>query len=191
MTIVEEGLAAMRGCWRFMRRDPEADRDFNLTIDGFWRSFAMVLPLLLLMYPIFISDHRLGIELAEEPAEAPVLDIGRDYLRLAANVLAWPLAAALLAKLLGVSRNYVRYMVIYNWMSLPTTVLALLPHVFYLGSGSVQVALALAAIVIPLLLYVSWYVANRALETTALVAIAFVLAEYAVIIGMGRLIRYV
>lgn len=190
MTIIAEGLAALRGCWRFMRRDPEADRDFNLTIDGFWRSFAMVLPLLVLVYPMFISDHRLGIELGDETAEPPVLDIGRDYAHLIGTLLAWPLAAALLAKLLGVARNYVRYMVIYNWMSLPTTAVALLPHLLYLSSGSANLALASAAIVIPLLLYVSWYVANRALETTALVAIAFVLAEYAVILGIGRLVRY-
>src|SRR6185436_3395517 len=48
VTLVEEGLAAMRGCWRLIWRDPRADADFNLTIDGFWRSFAMVLPVLLL-----------------------------------------------------------------------------------------------------------------------------------------------
>lgn len=191
MTIIAEGLAALRGCWRFIRRDSDADQDFNLTIDGFWRSFAMVLPLLVLMYPIFISDHRLGIELADPTAEPPVLKIGRDYAQLIGTILVWPLAVALLAKLLGVTRNYIRYMVIYNWMTLPATVLVLLPHLFYLGSASAYLALALMAIVTPLLLYVSWYVAMRALETTAPVAIAFVLAEYAVVLGMGRLFRYI
>ncbi|TMJ39075.1 MAG: hypothetical protein E6G89_10865 [Alphaproteobacteria bacterium] len=62
MTLVEEGLAAMRGCWRLMWRDPLADEDFNLTIEGFWRSFAMVLPLLVLVYPLFLSDHQFGVE---------------------------------------------------------------------------------------------------------------------------------
>lgn len=189
MTIVEEGLAAMRGCWRFMRRDPEADQDFNLTIDGFWRSFAMVLPLLALMYPIFLSDHRFGIELAAETGETPTFDIGRDYAYLVGYMLAWPLVVALLAKLLGVAHSYIRYIVIYNWMTLPATMLALLPHLLHLGTGTTYPALILAQIVFLLLLYVSWYVAKKGFETTAPIAIAFVLAEFALTLGVDSLIR--
>ena len=189
MTIVGEGLTALRGCWRFIRRDPDADQDFNLTIDGFWRSFAMVVPLLLLMYPIFLSDHRFGIELAAETGETPAFDIGRDYAYLIGFILAWPLFVALLAKLLGVSQNYIRYMVIYNWMTLPATALALLPHLLHLGTETTYPALILAQIVFLLLLYVSWYVARKGLETTAPVAIAFVLAEFALTLGLDSLIR--
>lgn len=189
MTIITEGLAALRGCWRFIRRDPGADQDFNLSIDGFWRSFAMVVPVLFLMYPIFISDHRFGIELASEAGEVPALSIGRDYAYLISFILAWPLAVALLAKLLGVAHNYIRYMVIYNWMTLPATGLALLPHLLHLASGAIFPTLVLAQIVFLFLLYVSWYVARRGLETTVPVAIAFVLAEFAVMLGLDKLIR--
>lgn len=189
MTIVQEGLAAVRGCWRLMRRDPQADEDFNLTIDGFWRSFAMILPLMAMMYPIFVSDHRFAIELAGENTEVPPLNLGRDYVYLIAFVLVWPLAAALLAKLLGVGQTYIRYVTIYNWMTLPATALVLLPHLLHLASGTLFPAVLLAEIVFLLLIYVSWYVAKAGLMTTTPTAIAFVLAEIALTLGLDKLIR--
>ncbi len=189
MTIIAEGLAALRGCWRFILRDPDAEQDFNLTVDGFWRSFAMVVPLLVLMYPIFISDNRFGVELASEADEVPALSIGRSYVYLVGFILAWPLVVALLAKLLGVARNYIRYMVIYNWMTLPATGLALVPHLLHLASGATSPTFVLAQIVFLLLLYVSWYVARKGLETSPLIAFAFVLAEFALMLGLDRLIR--
>lgn len=189
MTIVREGLIALRGCWRLIRRDPGADEDFNLSVDGFWRSFAMVLPLLVLVYPLFISDYRFGVEYAPEGKEPPTLNLGRDYAYLLSFILAWPLVVALLAKLLGVAQNYIRYMVVYNWMTLPATGLALLPHLLHLASGTSYPTLILAQIVFLLLVYVSWYVAKTCLQTTAAVAIAFVLAEFALNLGVDRLIR--
>lgn len=189
MTIVAEGLAALRGCWRFICRDPDAEQDFNLTIDGFWRSFAIVVPLVVLMYPIFISDHRFGIELAGPAEEIPALNIGRGYVHLIIAIAVWPLAAALLAKLFGVAHNYVRYIVIYNWMMLPTVVLTLVPHVLHLAQGTTYPAFILLQIVVFPLLYVSWYVARKGLDTTWLIATVFVVADLALTIGMSHWIR--
>lgn len=189
MTIVAEGLAALRGCLRFILRDPDAKQDFNLTSDGFWRSFAMVVPLLVVMYPIFISDYGFGIELADPTTEIPALNIGRAYAHLIGAVVVWPLAAALLAKLFGVAHNYVRYMIIYNWMVLPTAALTLVPHLLHLAQGTTYPAFILLQIVVFPLLYVSWYVARRGLETTWLIATVFVVADVALTIGMAHWIR--
>jgi hypothetical protein len=190
VTLVEEGLAAMRGCWRLIRRDPLADEEFNLTIDGFWRSFAMVLPLLVLVYPLFLSDHQLRVELAaQEGQEPPVLKLGLDYTYLLVGVVVWPFVAALLAWLLGTGQTYVRYMIIYNWMALPATLLAVIPHLIHLANGTMMPALILAQVVFLLVLYVSWYVAKAGLQTTAPVAFAFLAADYALTYGLNALIR--
>lgn len=189
MTIVEEGLAAIRGCFRLIRRDPQADEDFNLTVHGFWRSFAIVVPLVAMMYPIFVSDHRFARELAPANVEVPPMNIGRDYAYLLAFVFTWPLVAALLAKLLGAGQSYIRYMIIYNWMTLPASALVMLPHLLHLVSGTVYPAVILAEIVFVILIYVSWLVARTGLRTTAPVAVAFVLAEFALTIGLDKVIR--
>lgn len=187
MTIITEGLAALRGCWRLVQRDPFADEDFNLTIDGFWRSFAVVVPFLAMAYPIVISDYRFAIEGVVEAVVPPTLNVGRDYAFLIVMLLVWPLVAALLAKLLGVGHAYIRYMIIYNWITLPTTALVLLPHLLHLVSGAAYPALILVQIVILFLVFVSWYVAKIGLRTSAIIALAFVLAEYALSLSVFHL----
>lgn len=189
MTLIEEGLAAMRGCWRLIRRDPAADEDFNLTIDGFWRSFAMVLPLLVIIYPLFLSDHQFGIELAEPGTEPPPLNLGLDYVYLFSGIVIWPIVAAILAWLFGAGPSYVRYMIIYNWMALPATAIALIPHLIHLATGTMMPALIIAQVGFFLLLYVSWYVAKEGLRTTIPVAFAFLLADYGLTYGLNALIR--
>jgi hypothetical protein len=187
VTLVQEGLAAMRGCWRLIWRDPLADENFNLTIDGFWRSFAMVLPLLVLVYPLFLSDHQFGVEWAKEGEDPPALNLGLDYIYLLVGVVVWPFIAALLAWLSGTEKNYVRYMIIYNWMGLPATLLAVIPHLIHLATGTMMPALVHVAFLVSL--YVTWYVAKAGLQTTAPVAFAFLAADFALTYGLNALIR--
>lgn len=190
MTLFQEGLAAMRGCWRLIRRDPEADEDFNLTIDGFWRSFAMVLPVLVLAYPMFLSGHRIDVAMSVENGEAPPeLQMGVSYFYLLVGLVIWPLAAALLARLLGVAQNYVPYMIVYNWMTVPTMALAVIPNIIHLTTGSTLPLSLLGVPIFALLLYISWYIAKTCLRTTALVAAAFLFVDVALTIGLNALIR--
>jgi hypothetical protein len=189
VTLVEEGVLAMRGCWRLLWRDPAAFDDFNLTVEGFWRSFAMVVPVLVLAYPLFISDHRFGLELANVGENPPELRLGRDYFYLLLGMAIWPLVAAALARLLGVGQNYVRYMIVYNWMAVPTLTLSVIPHVVHLATGAALLPLILAQAIFIFLLYVSWFIAKTALQTTAAIAFAFLLADFALTYGLDALIR--
>jgi hypothetical protein len=189
VTLVEEGLLAMRGCWRLLWRDPAAFEDFNLTIEGFWRSFAMLVPVLVLAYPLFVSDYRFGLELASPGENPPELRLGLDYFYLLAGIAIWPLIAAVLARVLSVGENYVRYMIIYNWMAVPTLALTVVPHVLHLVTGADLLPLILAQAIFIALLYVSWFVAKTGLHTTALIAFAFLLADFAVTYGLDALIR--
>jgi hypothetical protein len=189
VTLVEEGLLAMRGCWRLLWRDPAAFDDFNLTIEGFWRSFAMAVPVLVLAYPLFVSDHRFGLELANSSESLPELSLGRDYFYLLLGMAIWPLVAALLARLLGVGQHYVRYMIVYNWMAVPTLALSVVPHLLHLATGAALLPLVLAQAIFIFLLYVSWFVAKTGLQTTALIAFAFLLADFALTYGLDALIR--
>ena len=189
MTLAEEGLRAMRGCWRLLWRDPAAFEYFNLTVEGFWRSFAMVVPVLALAYPLFVSEYRFGLELANTGESPPELRLGLDYFYLLLGTAIWPLIAAALARLLGVGQNYVRYMIVYNWMAVPTMALAVIPHLLHLATGAALLPLILAQAIFIFLLYVTWFVAKTGLQTTALVAFAFLLADFALTYGLDALIR--
>jgi hypothetical protein len=189
VTLVEEGLLAMRGCWRLLWRDAAAFEDFNLTIEGFWRSFTMVVPVLVLAYPLFISDHRFSLELAESSDGPSELRLGDDYFYLLLGMAIWPLIAAVLARFLGLGQHYVRYMIIYNWMAVPTLTLSVVPHLLHLATGAALLPLILAQAIFIFLLYVSWFVAKTGLQTTALIAFTFLLADFALTYGLDALVR--
>jgi hypothetical protein len=125
----------------------------------------------------------------QQNQEAPAVDLARDYLFLAVFLVLWPVVAAILARVLGVSTNYARYIIVYNWMSLPVMAIALVPSLLYLAQIIGFEAAAFSGL--PILgvgLFLSWIVARRALGTTAVVAIAFALADFALTQGLFTLI---
>jgi hypothetical protein len=189
MTLVEEGFAALRGCLRLLRGDPHALTDFNVTIEGIWRTFAVIIPQAVLAYPLFLSQHRLATEVAAvDGAAVSDLNLTKEYVYLVAVLALWPVAAAILTRVLGVSANFVRYVVVYNWMSLIALAIAVVPSLIHLAFAPGIEALSLLFIAVYLGLgVVSWIVARRALETTSAIAFAFVLADYALSIGLNEL----
>jgi hypothetical protein len=148
----------------------------------------MLLPTVALAYPVFIAAQRYSVELVKAGESPPDLRLGSYYAYLLASVVLWLLASAVLARLLGVAQNYVRYIIIYNWMAVPATIVAVIPYILYLATGS-TLPLMLVNLTFAFLLYLSWYVAKTGLETTALVALVFLATEYALTYGLDLLIR--
>jgi len=191
MSLAAEALHGIRGAVLLIRRDPGAFDEFNVSADGFWRSFAAILPTARLAWRFFLSSHQFAAESAQADGK-PLPDFGfaSDYAYLGLAFVIWPIAAALLAKALGVARNYSRYLIAYNWMSVPAMALSLIPHLLYL-SGVLgwqgMILPSLAAFIG--LAYLSWYVALRGLETTPLIAFAFLLADYGLSFALDAFIR--
>lgn len=119
MITVEEIRRAVQGSWRLLLGDARGMTWFDLSLDGFWRSFfAMVL---LLPVPIVQALARgrlaLGGEVDPSTASGPaVMLVG-----LLSYVVAWiafPMVLALLANPLGIGPRFVPYMVARNWTTL-------------------------------------------------------------------------
>ncbi|MFL5258819.1 MAG: hypothetical protein ACJ8AS_03635 [Hyphomicrobiales bacterium] len=191
MSLLEEAAHGVWGGVRLIRHDPRAFEEFNITADGFWRSFLAILPVSILAWPLFISAHGFAIETArEEGRPPPEFDFGRDYLYLCAAFAIWPLIAAALARALRVERNYARYLIAYNWVSVPAMLINAAPHLLQSTGLIGWQAMALLAMVVFLGLgYLSWYVAVRGLETTPLIAAAFLAADYALSFALDWVIR--
>ncbi|CAN5289737.1 hypothetical protein BH10PSE7_BH10PSE7_43560 [soil metagenome] len=189
MTLLAEATAALRGCWRLVM-EPDYDfSDFNISIAGFWRSFAAIVPLAVLAYPLFLSSNGIDGEIAvANGGMPPPLDLVACYLYLCAAVILWPVVAAILARLFGVTQHYVRYIIVYNWMSVPSLIIGLVPHVVHLTTGNSGASfMIMSLIVLAVLAYVSWFVARRALAAGAAIAAAFVIADYASGYGLQAL----
>lgn len=98
--------ASLRAAWRLFLLDGEAVSGFNRSIEGFWRSFfAAVFTL-----PYYVL--RLW-----EPYQAGEVGLFSAVGYFIASWIAFPVVTALLAHLLGLTRNYVSYIIAYNWAS--------------------------------------------------------------------------
>jgi hypothetical protein len=177
----EEVLSALYGAYRLVRLDPAGMTFFNLTFDGFWRSFfaaVLVAP----AYAILI-----GLRVAAEPE---TVDLGLLVLTESIGyVLAWcafPLVAIILTRLLRLSGGYVALIVALNWTAVLQTALFL--AVVLLGPILPEVlATLLVTLTTVAIMGYQWFVIRSALQTTGGIALMLLLVDLVVTstINMG------
>ena len=109
-----EVARAIYGAWRLMLFDADGMAFFDTSIDGFWRSFfaaVVVAPAYVLFVAIDLASPEPE---AIDPSWAAIV-MGVAYL---ARVVAFPVAAVFVTRLLGVSERYVPLIVAHNWASI-------------------------------------------------------------------------
>ncbi|WP_181708299.1 hypothetical protein [Chthonobacter rhizosphaerae] len=116
----DEISRSTHAAWTLFKGDPAGLRQLDVSFDGFWRSFGVIL-LLLPALGILIASERLFI-LGHTAMTPETFPAGAFLLtRLLAVGLDWvdyPLLLALLARPLGLTRRYVPLVVALNWASL-------------------------------------------------------------------------
>jgi hypothetical protein len=170
----EEVLSALYGAYRLAWFDSSGMTYFNLTVEGFWRSFfaaVLVAP----AYAILV-----GLQSA---AEAEDFNLALVFLSESIGyILAWcafPIVALVLTRLLGLDRNYVALIVAHNWSAVPQTAafvaVVLLGVVLPQGVGTLLVTLTTGAILV-----YQWFVIRTALESSGGVALMLLLVDLVV-----------
>ncbi len=163
----DEIVRALKGSWRLLLGDARGMAFFDLTIGGFWRSFA-AMALCLPMPVVELSAQRLlpvAARVGPQTLEGPLYWVGG----FAAYVLTWiafPVLLAVVAKPLGLARVYVPYMVARNW----TTLLATVPSfvvtaAFLLGLLPLEALGPLNLAALGFGLYYAWMVTRIACAT--------------------------
>ena len=127
MTWLAEGYQSIVGSLRLAVRDEGGFDDFNLTETGFWRSFAAII----ILAPLYLYGHDLqvAIEAAESTAtegEAGPIP-GPVGGGIAGTVGGWPIAMAVIARFIGLSAGYSRYITVYNWSSILVGAVQIVP----------------------------------------------------------------
>jgi len=177
----EEVLRALTGTLLLARQDPRAEDFFDLSLDGFWKSFfAAVVGL-----PFFLVLVLNELALLE-----PLSPFAVVAARLVAYALDWPLfalAAALLVRLVDLSRRYVPLVVMVNWATVPqlalmaatVAVAAVLPD---------AVAGFLFVVALTTVLFYRWTVMRRALGGLGGTAFGFLVVDVLLGVFTERLI---
>lgn len=114
MTVGSEIVRSVRGAVRIALFDSDAPAWFNLTIQGFWRSF---------LAPVLLAPFYLALILRDVGEAPEVADPGSlVFARIATFVVGWlafPLLMIPIARLLQLSGAYVSYIIMWNWSAVP------------------------------------------------------------------------
>lgn len=133
MLTADEISRSTGGAWALFKGDPQGLRSFDVSIDGFWRSFG-VIALLLPAIGILIASERMFL-MNQLPVNDVTFPSGAFvWSRLIGFAVGWvdyPIVLALLAVPLGIAKRYVPLVVALNWTSLIAAIPITLPHLLH------------------------------------------------------------
>jgi hypothetical protein len=178
MTIWQEARSSIRGVVRLVRFDPDALSNFNLTLDGYWRSFFCAV-LLLPLYLIF----WFGLD---TPGKEHAVPLGRRLLIEGINYplawTLWPLVVFYIARAAGWGERHLTYVTAYNWAQIFSQGLMLLASILLFPAIEPAARLNLWLVMLIAILVFEVYIARRTLAITwfqagALEVLLFVVSE--------------
>jgi hypothetical protein len=160
------------GAWRLAHLDVAGMRWFNLSSDGFFRSFFAAV----LLAPPFLLVAWLRSEPGPDPAAPAPYPFEAHLVGYPLLWLIFPLLLAGAAQPLGVARQYASGVIAFNWAQAVIMAIllpiALLDMTGALGPfGALLYLMAYAAS-----LYYTWFVLRTALDTTGGTAVALTVA---------------
>jgi len=186
--MIRAALASgWRGAVQLLRRDPAAMAHFDVSVEGFWRSFAAPL----LVTPVnLVAVLPVALALERDATQMAVVRILTDL----SAIVAFPLLMVPVARLLGLGGTYVPFIVANNFASLPIAVvyMTLTAVVAFAGAvgGLSGVATVQFWIGLPLLALVLGYVwqgARIALQAPAGTAAAITAIQYLLALVLEQL----
>jgi len=171
--------SSIYGAWRLARLDAGGLACFNLSVEGFWRSFFAA---------VIIAPAYAALLLVRDAGlEATMVDAGPmpesvNYLpEVVAYILGWivwPLAMLLVVRVLGLAQNFVPYIIVYNWANviqigilLPAAILtrgAVLPE----GMAAIIGVMATLAV-----LFYLWFITRTVLQVREWTAAGIVIMD--------------
>lgn len=189
LLTADEVTRSLRGAWRLLQHRGDAIRLFDVSYDGFWRSFAAVV-LTLPVAVVALAAERMQRGLGMQGAWLTD-DLGLTIMFLLAHVAvfcAFPVVMIGFVRLMGLERAYVPFVVAHNWANVLLGFLFALPVTLTLlglatpGLGSFY-ALAFMAVAARL----RWIVARVTLRATPGLAAVLVVADFATEIAVAAL----
>jgi hypothetical protein len=174
-----EIAGSLTGAWRVFLDKADAASFFDLSVEGFWRSFRAFV----LMIPFYALMAAAEYQ-ALIAADADVSDSAFILAKSLASGIDWilfPILLALVAEPLGITRNYTSFVIARNWGSVlagvPSVIVDLLYVLDVLDGDVTQIA---SLIVLMVQLRYSYLIASRTLGVGIGLAVAVVVGDFAV-----------
>ena len=183
MISLREVITALYGAYRLARFDPGGLGFFDVTVQGFWRSFfaaVLVAPLYLILLLTRYSNL---------PNPLPLFRF--ITLEAIAYVIAWvafPLFMASLVREIGAEKNYIRFIVAYNWSAVLQNAVFLPIEILALGGGlSAAASSTLGLFALAWIIAYIWFVTRTALGVTGGMAAGIVGVDFLISVLINSL----
>lgn len=165
---------ALYGAWQLSRFNAAGLMAFDLSVNGFWRSFWAA-PLGLPIFLLFVL-----VRVRTAPAE---LDTGpyvtAQLVTYGVLWLVFPLLALILTRLAGLTQRYVPLVVASNWVSLIHLTLQVAVGLLTLRM-SLEGQAFFQLVILSGIIAMRWFATKVALVTSGGIAFAFVIADFLV-----------
>ncbi len=179
MLTGSEILHGLTGVWRILLRDPDAPKHFNLSLDGFFRSFwalALSVPV------VFFSTTSLW-RLAREMEPDDNTGFGAfATVQLGGTFFYWEVylaAMVVVARQLKLGAHYAAYVVTFNWGALFTSIVFALPLLFYsIGISGSRGAMVATLPAFAILAWYRWRIAREVLGAAPSTTVAILLLDF-------------
>jgi len=186
----DEISASLAAAARLFAQDPSGMRGFDLSVDGFFRSFRAIVLILPLLPIVLIAERQMILAgRGMDPAAFPdVAFVVWRVLFVAIDWVSLPLLMLVILRDMRLGGRYVAFVVAHNWSQVLSAALLSIPWLAY-GLGIIG---ATGAFFVQLVLIVvwaryAWFVAKTSLGTTGVVAAGIVVLEFATGLLIDRL----
>lgn len=173
MPTIVEFVYVLRGLRRLLQFDGGGLGYFDLSIEGFWRSFRVPV----LVAPLYAILIPYNLELIKPTVGWQHIMI-IEILAYIVSWLAYPLVAYEICRLISREAEYPGYIVVYNWskvMVVAAQVLVWLPTL--MGITVAETSVSLARLVSLAFLIYLWFIARTALRIDGFSAVGLVFAS--------------
>ena len=191
MPTVAEIQRSFQGAWALLLNRREGMQAFDVSVDGFFRSFGIVFLLAPLYAIAALAEVRL-LQIDGAPVDGFPLTwfFVWKFVGLGVDWLALPIVLALLAKPLGLAARYVPFIVARNWTSPLAMSLSILPSVLF-ASGLIgqELAAILFLVVVMGVIRYQYQVVRIALQTTIAMSIAVVAFDLTLSLVLAELVN--
>ena len=170
-----ETLQSLQAAWRLACFEAKGLAQFNISVDGFWRSFFAAV--------VALPIYALALIPQLDQAADGTLFLIVESIHYAAAWIAFPLLMIPVARFLRLTPRYIPYIIAVNWTSVLQLVLFLPLNMLALaGSLQGEGAAFLFTLALTLSCIYRYFVARVALETTLGTALALVALD--VVVGL-------
>lgn len=179
---------AITGVWAIMLRKKNALSYFTIDMTSFVWSFAVIILVMAFqtyMAPLETQIFNSGankVELGEVMA-------GYQSFILIVNWFLWPVISFFICKLMGLSANYIRYVIVDNFSSMVTLTIIAAPSILFQFGLSADIAKSFIFFSSFIMLIYKWRVIKVALATSGMYASILLFIDIAATIIVSTVVK--